>query len=116
MHKTRGSIVAGLLFVLPGFVSILGLSVLYAGFRRLPAMAAVFFRLKAAVLSVVVEAVLRTGKSALERRLMVLVAAAAFFSIYFFDVPFPLVVLVAGTFGFVGSRLRSDAFPEPSIA
>jgi chromate transporter len=113
MHKTRGGLAAGLLFVLPGFVAILGLSMLYAGFRELPAIEAVFFGLKAAVLAVVVEAVLRIGKRALKSRLMVLVAAVAFVAIFFFDVPFPLVVLGAGTFGLVGSRVRPAAFPTP---
>src|SRR5215470_5862200 len=71
MHGTRGGLAAGGLFVLPGFVSILVLSALYAGFRELPAVGAVFFGLKAAVLAVVVEAVLRIGKRALRNRLMV---------------------------------------------
>lgn len=114
MHKTRGGLVAGLLFVLPGFVSILVLSVLYAGFQQLPAVAAVFFGLKAAVLAIVVEAVLRIGKRALKSRLLIAVAAVAFVAIFFFHVPFPLVVLGAGTFGYLGSRLRPDAFPSPA--
>jgi chromate transporter len=66
MHRVRGGLVAGLLFVLPGFLSILLLSVLYAGFGELPAVAALFFGLKAAVLAVVVEAVMRIGKRALK--------------------------------------------------
>jgi chromate transporter len=114
MHKTRGGLVAGILFVLPGFLAILCLSALYAGFRELPAVAAVFFGLKAAVLSVVVEAVLRIGKRALKNRLMLLVAGLAFVAIFFFDVPFPLVVLSAGLFGYVGSRIAPAAFPAPS--
>jgi len=114
MHKTRGGIAAGILFVLPGFVAILGLSALYAGFRELPAVAALFFGLKAAVLAVVVEAVLRVGKRALKNRLMVAVAAAAFVGIFFFRVPFPLVVLSAGLFGLVGMRVVPSAFPEPA--
>src|SRR3990167_7580629 len=59
MHRTAGGLVAGTLFVLPGFVTILGMSLLYAGFSRVPAVAAIFFGLKAAVLAIVVEAVLR---------------------------------------------------------
>ena len=102
MHRTRGGLVAGLLFVLPGFVSILVLSILYAGFRELPAIAAVFFGLKAAVLAVVVEAVIRIGKRALKNRLMVAIAALAFVAIFFFEVPFPLIVLGGGAL-----RLRS---------
>ena len=114
MHKTRGGLAAGLLFVLPGFVAILGLSMLYASFRQLPSVAAVFFGLKAAVLAVVVEAVVRVGRRALKSRLMVLVAALAFVAIFFFDVPFPLVVVSAGLFGLLGSRLRPAAFPQPA--
>ena len=111
MHKTRGGLAAGLLFVLPGFLSILGLSMLYAGFRQLAPVAAIFFGLKAAVLAVVVEAVLRIGKRALKTRLMVLVAALAFVAIFFFEVAFPVVVAVAASFGFIGSRLLPSAFP-----
>jgi chromate transporter len=115
MHKTRGGLAAGLLFVLPGFIAILVLSALYAGFRELPAVAALFFGLKAAVLAVVVEAVLRIGKRALKSRLLIAVAALAFVAIFGFDVPFPLVVLGAGLFGFVGRHVAPGAFPAPSV-
>jgi chromate transporter len=71
MHRVRGGLVAGLLFVLPGFLSILGLSILYAVFGDVPAVAALFFGLKAAVLAVVVEALLRIGKRALKSRFLV---------------------------------------------
>lgn len=114
MHRTRGGLVAGLLFVLPGFVAILALSMLYAGFRELPAISALFFGLKAAVLAVVVEAVLRIGRRALKNRLMLLVAALAFVAIFFFDVPFPLVVIGAGVFGLAGSSAWPSAFPAPA--
>lgn len=115
MHKTKGGLLAGLFFVLPGFVSILALSMLYASFRELPAVAAVFFGLKAAVLAVVVEAVLRIGKRALKSRLMVGVAAAAFLAIFLLEVPFPLIVLGAGLFGFLGSRVLPAKFPSPAV-
>jgi chromate transporter len=114
MHKTRGGLVAGLLFVLPGFVAMLGLSVLYAGFRELPAVAAVFFGLKAAVLAVVIEAVLRIGKRALKTRLSRWIAVLAFVAIFFFAAPFPVVVVATGLFGYVGSRLWPSAFPAPN--
>ena len=114
MHKTRGGLVAGLLFVLPGFLAILGLSMLYASYRELPAIAALFFGLKAAVLAVVVEAVLRVGKRALKTRLSLVVAALAFCAIFFFGVPFPVVVLAAGSVGFIGNRVRPAAFPAPA--
>src|SRR5262245_2614590 len=89
MHRTRGGVAAGLLFVLPGYVAILVLSALYAAYGQLPALSALFFGLKAAVLAVVVEAVLRIGKRALKSVLMVLIAAAAFVAIFFFAIPFP---------------------------
>jgi chromate transporter len=112
MHRTRGGLAAGLLFVLPGFVMMLGLSALYAGFGEVPAIAALFFGLKAAVFAVVVEAVLRIGKRALKSRLLVALAAIAFVAIFFFEVPFPLVVLAAGLLGFSGARVWPAAFPE----
>jgi chromate transporter len=114
MHRTKGGLAAGLLFVLPGFVAILALSMLYAGFRELPAIAALFFGLKAAVLAVVVEAVLRIGKRSLKTRLMLGVAVLAFVAIFAFDAAFPLVVLAAGLLGLVGSRAWPSAFPAPT--
>ena len=116
MHKTRGGLAAGILFVLPGFVAILVLSVLYAGFGQLPAVAALFFGLKAAVLAVVVEAVLRIGKRALKSRLLVTLAGLAFVAIFFFEVPFPYLVVGAALVGLVGSRLAPHAFPQPPTA
>ena len=112
MHKTRGGLAAGALFIVPGFLAILALSLLYAGFGHLPAVAALFFGLKAAVLAVVVEAVLRIGKRALKSRLLVALAALAFVAIFCFEVPFPLVVLGAALSGLVGSRFAPDAFPK----
>lgn len=111
LHKTRGGLVAGTLFVLPGFVAILGLSILYATLREVALVSSIFYGLKAAVAAVVVEALLRVGKRALRTRPLVLVAAAAFSGIYFFDVPFPLVVLGAGVTGWIGARLDPAAFP-----
>jgi chromate transporter len=116
MHRTRGGLAAGLLFVVPGFVAMLGLSMLYAGFGQVPAVAALFFGLKAAVLSVVVEAVLRIGKRALKSRLLVVLAALAFVAIFFFELPFPLVVFAAGLAGFAGVRSWPSAFPAPAKA
>jgi chromate transporter len=110
MHKTRGGLVAGILFVLPGFVAILALSLLYAGFGQLPAVVVLFFGLKAAVLAIVIEAVLRIGKRALKSRLAVAVAAAAFVAIFFLSAPFPLIVLGAGLLGLVAQRLWPGVF------
>jgi chromate transporter len=116
MHKTRGGLAAGILFVLPGFVTILGLSLMYAGLRQSPAVSALFFGLKAAVLAVVVEAVVRLGKRALKSPLMVLVAMLSFVALFFAMIPFPLVIITGAGFGFFASRLRPGAFPAPTPA
>ncbi len=110
LHGTRGGLVAGGLFVAPGFVAILVLSLLYAGFQKLVFVEALFFGLKAAVLAVVVEAVVRIGRRVLKNTVMIALAAAAFVGIFFFEVPFPLVVLGAGIVGWVGGHLRPDVF------
>jgi chromate transporter len=110
MHRTAGGIVAGILFVIPGFIVILVLSWLYAVYGHVPAIAAVFFGLKAAVLAIVVEAVLRIGKRALKNRLMLAVACAAFAAIFFLKIPFPLIVLDAGLCGAVAHRFLPQFF------
>jgi chromate transporter len=110
LHRTAGGLMAGLLFVLPGFVSILVLSILYANYRDLTLVAGIFYGLKPAVVAVVVEAVLRIGKRALKNRVMVGIAALAFVAIFFFAVPFPIVLIVAAVVGFVGGKLWPDTF------
>jgi len=110
LHRVRGGLVAGGLFILPGFLSILALSVMYAGFQEMVLVQAIFYGLKPAVLAVVIEAVIRIGRRALKNGLMVGLAAGAFISIFFLDVPFPLIVLGAGILGLVGGRLRQDLF------
>ncbi|MFZ5893560.1 MAG: chromate efflux transporter [Myxococcota bacterium] len=104
LHRVPGGVAAGVLFVLPGFLAVLGLSLMYALLRELPAVAALFFGLKAAVLALVVEAVLRIGKRALKSRFLVLLAIAAFAALFLFGVPFPVVVLLAGLLGYLNSR------------
>jgi len=116
MHGTLGGVIAGTLFVLPGIIVIFALSWLYVALHQVAAVAAIFFGLKAAVLAVVIEAVLRIGRRALKNRTMVAVAAAAFAAIYFFRVPFPFVVLGAAIVGIVGRRLAPESFPAPSTA
>ena len=110
LHRTLGGLVAGILFVLPGAVVILALSILYAGFQNLTIVQALFFGIKAAVLAVVIEAVLRIGKRALKNRYMYAIAGAAFIAIFFFDVPFPLIIVGAGLIGLVGGRLNPNGF------
>ena len=110
LHRTPGGLVAGILFVLPGAIVILGLSILYAGYQDLSFVQAIFFGIKAAVLAVVIEAVIRIGKRALKNSFMVSLAAAAFVGLFFFEVPFPLVVMLAGLIGFFGGRLNPGKF------
>ncbi|MBX3276168.1 MAG: chromate efflux transporter, partial [Sandaracinaceae bacterium] len=110
LHGYRGGLVAGVLFVLPGFASILALSVLYALFENVGPVAAIFFGLKAAVLAVVVAAVVRLGKRVLKNAVMLSVAAAAFVAVFFLDVPFPVVVACAALTGLAGGRVWPEAF------
>ncbi|MFP8954256.1 chromate transporter [Natrialbaceae archaeon A-arb3/5] len=110
LHRTKGGIVAGSLFILPGFVSILALSILYAEFRDVTTVEAIFFGLQAAVLAIVAEALLRIGSRALANGAMVVIAAGAFVGIFVFDILFPFIILAAGLLGFVGHRYYPDAF------
>src|SRR5260370_9236756 len=110
MHRWPGAIVAGGLFVVPGIVSIMALSYVYAAFGSVPAVAALFFGLKAAVLAIVLQAVHRVGSRGLKGRPMLVLAALAFIGIFFLGVPFPLIVLAAGIIGFIGARAGSGAF------
>jgi chromate transporter len=110
MHRTLGGIMAGGLFVLPGAVAIMVLSIVYAAFGKVGIVAALFFGLKAAVLAIVMQAVQRIGKKALKNRVMQGLAAAAFVAIFFFDVAFPLIILAAGVIGFFGGRAGHPAF------
>ncbi|WP_238193868.1 chromate efflux transporter [Methylobacterium tardum] len=110
MHGTRGGLVAGGLFVLPGVVAIMALSWVYALYGNVGLVAGLFFGLKAAVLAIVVQAVIRIGKRALKGPVMVGLAAAAFVAIFFLDVPFPLIVLSAGVIGYLGGRAGMPQF------
>jgi chromate transporter len=100
LHGTRGGLAAGILFVLPGALVMLALSILYALGRGIPAVEGALYGIKAAVLVIVVEALIRIGKRALKTRFLIGVAAAAFIGIFFLALPFPLIVLAAGVAGF----------------
>ncbi|MFB3106526.1 MAG: chromate efflux transporter, partial [Pseudomonadales bacterium] len=110
LHRTIGGLVAGALFILPGFVSILALSVAYAAYQETNVVQALFFGLKPAVMAVVVHAVHRIGKRVLKNSAMLAIAASAFIAIFFFDVPFPLIVLAAAVIGYVGGRFFPGTF------
>lgn len=110
MHRVKGGLIAGILFVLPGLVTLAALSWAYAAFGDVPAVQALFFGLKSAVLAVVLEAVIRVGRRALKSRALVAVAALAFIGIFFFALPFPLIVALAAAIGFFGNRVGPDLF------
>jgi chromate transporter len=112
LHRTRGGIVAGALFVLPGLIVILALSILYVAFHGTPLLASVFFGLKAAVIAIVIEAVIRVGRRALKTTSAAVLAAAAFVGIFALGIPFPAIVLGAGVVGYVGSRLTPHLFGD----
>ncbi|MEO0392023.1 MAG: chromate efflux transporter [Pseudomonadota bacterium] len=95
-----GGLIAGLLFILPGALVILALATLYALFGQVPLVAAVFLGIKAAVVVIVIEALMRVAKRALADRVAWLIAAAAFVGLFFLGLPYPLIVLAAGVFGF----------------
>ena len=102
LHKIRGGIVAGALFVIPSIFVLWTLSYIYAAFGNVPWIAAIFYGLKPAVTAIVLVAVIRIGRKALKNFLMWVLAAIAFVAIYFFHVPFPAIVLGAGVIGFAG--------------
>lgn len=110
LHRTAGGLVAGTLFVLPGALVMLCLSSFYMLYNDAPVIEALFFGIKAAVLAVVVEAVIRIGRRALKNRAMVAIAVAAFLAIYVVKLPFPLIVLAAGLVGWIGSRFAPGLF------
>lgn len=108
LHGLRGGLVAGLLFVLPGAVVILCLSILYAMAARLDWFAALFLGIKAAVLAIVVQALIRIAGRALNTGFKRGLALAAFAALFFFDAPFPVVVLGAGLIGMGIAAVRPD--------
>ncbi|MER8402663.1 chromate efflux transporter [Mesorhizobium sp. M0306] len=114
LHKTVGGLVAGILFVVPGALVMFVLSSLYALYGDVPLVAALFFGVKATVLAIVIEAVIRIGRRALKNPVMVSIALAAFIAIYALNVPFPLIVLLAGLAGWIGNRSAPAFFSGAS--
>jgi chromate transporter len=104
MHRTLGGIMAGGLFIVPGIIAIMALSYVYAAYGNVPLVVALFFGLKAAVLAIVLEAVVRVGRRALKNNAMLALAAAAFVGIFFLGIPFPIIIFGAALIGFVGAR------------
>jgi chromate transporter len=112
LHGARGGLAAGLLFVAPGALVILALAILYGAVGNLPWVAAIFYGVKAAVLAIVVEALVRVARRALKSNADWVVAGLAFLALYCFDVPFPFIILAAAIFGF----LRGHNVPKESPA
>src|SRR5215212_5168076 len=116
LHGTRGGLVAGGLFVVPGVVAMLVLSAIYVAFGSTTAITSVFAGLAAAVLAIVVQAVIRVAKKALDSRALVVLAVAAFLALALFGVPFPIVVALAGFAGWALGCWRPSALPQKSKA
>ena len=115
LHGTFGGLIAGLLFILPGAGLMMALAMIYSTFGDVPLVSALFFGIKAAVLVIVVEALLRVAKKALLQKLHWLIAAFAFIGIFFFSIPYPLIVLMAGLFGwFMGNKKKEHHFVDMS--
>ena len=110
LHKTWGGIVAGALFIIPSIFILWALSYIYVAFGTIPWIAAIFYGLKPAVLAIVAAAVLRIGSRALKNEVMWTLSAAAFVAIFFFHVPFPLIILSAAAIGFFGGKWWRDKF------
>lgn len=114
LHRTWGGIIAGAMFVIPSMFILWGLSYVYVRFGAVPWVAAIFYGLKAAVLAIVLGAVIRIGKKALRNEVMWMIAAAAFVAIYFFKLPFPLIIGSAALVGFLGGAFWKEKFTAVS--
>ena len=110
MHKTRGGIAAGVLFVLPSLFLLIGLSWLYIAYGQVTWVAGLFYGIKPAVAAIVLQAAYRIGSRVLQNNLLWAIAAASFVAIFALNVPFPLIVLAAALIGFVGGRLSANSF------
>src|SRR5213078_765653 len=107
---TWGGIVAGAFFLLPSVFILWALSYVYAAFDHVPLIAAIFYGLKPAVMAIVAVAVIRIGRKALRNEIMWMLAALAFVAIFFFHVPFPVIILSAGVIGLIGGRFWKRKF------
>lgn len=113
LHGVRGGLIAGLLFVLPGALVIAVLAWAYAVFGTVPLVAAAFLGIKAAVLAIVLEALLRVARKALKSPIHWIVAALSFVAIYVFAAPFPAIIAAVGLLGFALARGSPSAYTRP---
>lgn len=110
MHRTRGGIIAGVLFVLPSLFILVVLSWLYIAFGEMPLVAGLFFGIKPAVTAIVLQAAHRIGSRALKNPVLWMIAAASFVAIFALNTPFPLIVMVAAVVGFIGGKIAPEKF------
>ena len=110
MHRTRGGIAAGALFVLPSLLILIVLSWAYIAFGETPLVAGLFYGIKPAVTAIVVQAAHRIGSRALKNNALWAIAAASFVAIFALDVPFPAIVAAAALIGYIGGRLAPEQF------
>lgn len=110
LHRTRGGIAAGALFVAPSIVVLWGLSYVYAAFGNVPVVAALFYGLKPAITAIVIAAVFRIGRKALKTGARWALALIAFGAIFILKAPFPLIIFGAGLVGLAGGRLWPGQF------
>jgi chromate transporter len=115
LHRRKGGLAAGVLFILPSVFVLLALSYLYAAYGNVAVVAGVLAGFKPAVVAIVLEAVLRIGKRALKRPPHLAIAVAAFVGLHFLAVPFPLIVLGAGLIGVIGERVRPSLFAPAKV-
>ena len=113
LHGTRGGLIAGLLFVLPGAAIVLALSMVYAAFGQVPVIAALFTGVQAAVVAVVIEALLRVSRRALKSREHLVIAGLGFLALFVFALPFPLVIIAAGLYGFFTTTTAAKPLDTP---
>ena len=118
LHGVAGGLIAGGLFVLPGALVVLALSLVYAAFGGVPVVAALFTGIQAAVIAIVIEALIRVSRRALKSREAYLIAAAAFVALFFLKLPFPVIILAAGIWGFLRTpaNARDPGAPPPPAA
>ena len=112
MHRTRGGLAAGMLFVLPSLFILAALSWIYVAYGSVPLVAGLFYGIKPAVVAIVLVAAHRIGSRALRNAWLWGIAAAAFVAIFALDVPFPAIVLAAAIVGFAGGRYFPDTFSQ----
>ena len=113
LHGTLGGLIAGMLFVLPGAVIVLALSMIYATFGQVPLIAALFVGVQAAVVAVVIEALLRVSSRALKSRKYWVIATLGFVALFFFGLPFPILILAAGIYGYLTTSAAAAALDTP---